>query len=238
MLIVAVALALITIALVRDSAARAGRPGQAASSALTAIPVPRGILLYQAALDGSGSELTDRYQIGDASASAIRTPAGALEFSVLKARGNAGAGLKFNAPARYLAEIQLAATPGASLHFWWTIRTGSPSPPPGNHIVDLDTARGTAQLIYFEPVPANSSTGATPPEALASVVNVSGLQAGKTLTLDALVDAPLYRLYVGGYAISEAHDDRIGPTPTLGFAAFGQGGTVRLTAVSIFALAA
>jgi hypothetical protein len=103
----------------------------------------------------------------------------------------------------------------------------------GNFLVVVDAAQETLQIVFFE----IAAPGATPKpnQQLAAAVSLPGLRAGTHFTLDTLVDPPLYRLYVNGSAVSEAHDDRVDHIPSVAFAAYGRSGTARMTAIRVFA---
>src|SRR6202035_5131354 len=123
---------------------------------------------------------------------------------------------------------------GSLMTLAWTVRTGNNLSPPGNHLVIVDAAQETLQIVFFEIQP-NPSATPKPNEPLAPQVKLTGLRAGNRFTFDTLVDPPLYRLFVNGSAVSEARDDRTDQLPNIAFAAYGRSGTVRLTAIRVFA---
>jgi hypothetical protein len=116
----------------------------------------------------------------------------------------------------------------------WVVRTGNAVTPPGNHIVAIDVAAETAQLVFFEQPPSPTATP-KPLQPLAAAVKVKALQTGARVTLSTVVDPPLYRLFVDGSLVSEVRDERTDSIPNIAFAAYGRGGSVTLTAVRVFA---
>jgi serine/threonine protein kinase len=194
-------------------------------------PLVKGPLVFQARLDGSSAELTPIYQVGDKSASRITFAPGAIEFAVIKQSGNAGAGLNFHQLARYVSEIEFAVQPGSNVTFWWDIRTGAYQV--CNHQVEIDTARETMHLACFLPTLDNSPS---PSVILSPDVKLPHLQEGRTFTLSARVDPPLYEIYVNQDLVISKSDAPHTDLAEMGFACFGEGGVVRVSGIRIYAL--
>jgi len=228
-LIVLIALLAALIVLFRPS------PPPSQLSASHASPSPssmvKGPLVFQARLDGGSADLQTPYQIGDTSASKITFTPGTIEFAVIKMNGNTGAGVNFNDLARYATEMDFSVRPGSHVTFWWDIRTGANQV--CNHQVEIDTAQESMHLACFLPSPDNSSR---PDVRLSTSVYLPHLQEGKSFTLGALVDPPLYQIFLNGALVISASDPPHTDLAETGFACFGMGGVVRVTGIRIYAL--
>ena len=233
-LVVLVALLVAIFTLFRPQPAAnlsASRASPTAAATPSPSPLAKGPLVFQARLDGSSADLAPVYQIGDKAASRITFAPGAIEFAVIQQSGNAGGGLNFHQLARYASEIDFAVQPGSNVTFWWDIRTGAYQV--CNHQVEIDTARETMHFACFMPTLDNSPS---PSVILSPDVKLPHLQEGKTFTLSARVDPPLYEIYLNQNLVISKSDAPHTDLAEMGFACFGEGGVVRVTGIRIYAL--
>lgn len=188
----------------------------------------KGQLLFQAKLDGSGTDLSpDSIFHSDPTSSKLSFPTGAIEFAILKPNADEGANVNFDGLGRYITEVDFSVQPGAALHFWWIVRTGNQTE--GDHIVNIDTAGEGMRLGYF-------TAGGATVEALSATVALAGLQKGQSITLSAVVDPPRYAVYLGQNKVIDVSDSRNSALGVPGFNCGGQSGVVRVTGIRIYTI--
>jgi serine/threonine protein kinase len=187
-----------------------------------------GQLLFQAKLDGTGTDLSPSSIFhSDPTSSKLRFPAGAIEFAILQPNADEGANVNFDGLGRYITEVDFSVQPGTAVHFWWIVRTGNSAV--GDHIVNIDTAGEGMRLGYF-------TAGGATVEALSANVALAGLQKGQSLTLSAVVDPPRYAVYLGRNKVIDVTDSRNSPLGVPGFNCGGESGVVRVTGIRIYTI--
>jgi DNA-binding CsgD family transcriptional regulator len=190
----------------------------------------RGALIFEAKLKPDGEGFGTRYVLGDPSASEIRYLDGAVEFAVVKPGGNTGNNLGMEAMRRYYAEAQLSVIPGSNVEFWINLGSNGYATHIGDHVIDFETASELMQVQYLNLV---DNKGGIP---LGPQVSVTGMQAGRTFVIAAVVDPPRYTLYLDGREVVSLDHAPSAEFQQISFATFGEGGTVRLTAMRVFRL--
>lgn len=218
-LVVAICLGLVLVSAATDRPAdeKAGlRPAQV------------GALVYEAKLSGDGEGFGARYVIGDPAASAIHFRLGVVEFAVLKPDGNTGDSVAVAPLQRYYTELELTVEPGSNVEFWLDLDSNGYITHVGDHLVDFETAAELMQLQYLVPDQGG--------QALGPQVTVSGMQRGRTFRLAAIADPPLYQVYLDGTRVVSLRHAPSALSLSPSFAIFGQGGSVRLTAMRIYGI--
>jgi len=229
---------LVTISGVRVFTYTGSETGAASPAAVPAGARPspralpqRGALLWQAALDASGTDLRSGYVRGDAAASEVRFLPGAIEMAIREGSGERETGASFNMPGAqtYVGELDVTVTPGTDLIFLWTLRLA----PDGqsSYQVRVNTQTESMELRYRD-------RRADTRQALTPDVKIPGLQSGRTVTLGAVVEAARYTLFLDGQRVAEASDSRISaPTvPQVSVLSSAKGGTVRIVGARFYEL--
>ena len=201
--------------------------GAGRSPTALAVPVKVGALVYEAKLAGDGDGFSARYILGDPNASVIRFVPGAVEYSVAAPGGNTGHSLAMPLLARYYGEVKMAVVPGSNVEFWFNLAT--PSKYPNEHLlIRLSTGPEELQLANF---------GGQDMEFLGPLVPIPGLQSGRSFTVSARVDPPLYEVYLDGRSVIKVQRTPSASRQAPGFSIFGNGsGTVRLSSIKVYQL--
>jgi len=187
----------------------------------------RGPLAFQAPLDTTGAGFSDRWVLGDPSASAIRFSDGAVAYAVLAADGKTGNAVAVAPLSAYVAEFVLSAEPRSSVIFWFDFATGNPQDPVGQHLLYLDTKAESLRLAYF--------MEGQPIEYIGPVVPISGFRGGRRIAISALVNPPQYRIALDGATVIDVQHQPSPPRQSPTLAVFGNGtGAIRLTSLRIY----
>lgn len=192
--------------------------------AAAAVSSQPGVLVYQAHFDPAAGEFHPRYVIGEPAASDMRIRDGAIEFSVLKPGGNTGTQTVMPFMSAYFAEFELSVKPGSSVQFWIAFNSDETQ-----HLLDIDTVVETMQLSYFTNSPE-------PMAALGPAVAIEGLQTGRRFAISALVRPPLYRVFLDGVRVIDVTHAAPRGHMAPAFATFGEGGSVRVSAIRVYSL--
>jgi DNA-binding CsgD family transcriptional regulator len=194
---------------------------------VAALSGQRGDLVYDARFDPDGHEFSLPYVLGDPTAVSVRIRKGGIEYSVLKGGGNTGSSPALGPLPAYYADFEVSVKPGSNIQFWISFSQDDSSIV-GQHLLDIDTAIETMQLGYF-------NGGENPMLPLGPQVPIDGLQKGRTFVISALVEPPLFRVFLDGAHVIEVTHASPRAHLVPGFAVFGDGtGTVRLTAIRIY----
>lgn len=188
--------------------------------------LPKGPLIWQAALDASGSDLGSRYVVGDPAAAAIRPVAGGLEVAMLRTGGPTGASFKRSLPATFVAEMDLRVRPGSEMQFVWRVRSGDQL-----HLVKVDTLREVMTFVYADPNDWPSRL-----QPLSNEVPIPGLLSGRVVTVAVVAEAPRYLLYLDGLPLAEINDPRLtAKAAPFAVGAFGEQGEVTILGLRAYA---
>jgi hypothetical protein len=190
--------------------------------------VTRGPLVYEASFLGDGAGFSSRYTIGDPSASAIRFMRGTTDYVILQPGGNTGNSIGLAPMNGYFVEVQLSVEPGSDVEFWIDL-TGPYTDPVGKHLIGIATQVSEMQLAYFHDKFAQPLGGPVP---------IEGLQDGRSFTVSALVNPPLYTVYLDGRSVVDLDHQPNVTYQAPAFAVFGQGGTVHLSGLRVYRLTA
>jgi regulatory LuxR family protein len=199
----------------------------APAPAAAAVSSQRGDLVYEARFDPDGHEFSLRYVLNEPDASAIRFVDGGSEYSVLKVGGNTGNSVSIPAMPAFFVEYEISAKAGSNVVFWMNFSTEDATKI-GVHLLEVDTSIEAMQLGYF-------TGGAYPILPLGPQVAMDGLQSGRHFTISALVQPPIYRVFLEGVRVTDVTHRAPREHPGLGFGVFGNGtGTVRLSAIRVY----
>jgi len=196
-------------------------------TATAAVSSQRGDLVFDARFDPDGHEFSLRYVLNDPDASTIRFVDGGIEYSVLKPDGNTGNTISIGMVPPYFVEYEISAKPGSNVVFWLNFNQDD-ARKVGQHLLEVDTSIDAMQLAYF--------TGAEQPMLpLGPQIALDGLQSGRHFTISALIQPPVYRVFLNGVRVTDVRHEAPRAHPGLGFAIFGNGtGTVRLSAIRVY----
>jgi hypothetical protein len=210
-----------------------GAPDQVVQRAPTSAVVPRGQLLYQANLDGTGDSFVDTVgREKDPTKATVRVLPGRLELAALAQQADAGTDLNLgsNGVTTYVGDIELSTTPGSDGNFCWGLRWAVA----GKLAYELcvDTEAEFVQLVVWN---GQNKPPITPRIAL------PGLQTGRTVALTVVVRESQLTLLVDGQLVADVEDHQVPPSQTLpGLDVYSResGATVNIHALSLYALAA
>lgn len=195
-------------------------------SVAAAVDGQRGDLVFEAHFDPNAGEFTPPYVLDDPAGSQLRFVDGGLQYTVLKSGGNTGNGTAIPAMSSYFAEFGLRVKAGSAVHFWISLNTDQ-----AQHLIDIDTAVESMQLVYF-------IGGDTPfSAALGNPASIDGLQSGREFAVSVLVQPPHYRVYLDGVRVIDVRHQSPRGHMAPGFGIFGDRGTVTLSAVRVYTVA-
>jgi len=199
-----------------------------AEASRAAAQSPRaGPLLWSVAFDGSGSELERQEVVGDPQAAEVRNRPGEVELAVLRPGGSALVIFRRSAPDRFVAELDVAVSPGTDARFVWSMRRSEKA----EHEVRLEAKSEEIWISY-------NSIGVRSDRISARPV-VPGLGSGQRVTLAIVADGSGYSLYVDGRRVADATDARLADLATpFGIQVAGRAGSVRVSGLRVYALAA
>ena len=197
-------------------------------AAAAALSSGRGDLAFEAQFQPDGREFGLRYVIGDPEASAVRFVNGGLEYAVLKPGGNTGNRPAVEPMPGFFAEYELSVKPNSNVAFWINFTTDDPSRYPTHQVV-IQTGIEAMQLAY-------DTGGPGPSFPLGPQVAIEHLRAGRVFTISTLVAPPVYRVFLDGVRVIDVTHDSIRRLQSPNFAVFGEGGTVRLSALRVYKL--
>ena len=205
-------------------------PGPPADTSASRSAVPKGDLIWQAALDGTTGEMNTS-KAGDETATAVRTPPGAIELEVLKAGTSASVTIAFRRqlPTNYVAEFTFKVRPQSALNVNFGIRNDSATQ--RRHSATVNVGSELLDLSYFE-------FGKQPPGAqvVSGRVAVPRLQSGREVILAVVAHAKGYAVYLDGQlVIPEVADDRLATfASTLSVSAGGGPGLLTISGVRVY----
>jgi hypothetical protein len=208
-------------------------PTQPVERAPTSAVVPRGQLLYQARLDGTGDSFVDTVgREKDPAKASVRFLPGRLELAALVPQGNAGTDLNLasNGVTTYVGDIELSTAPGSDGDFCWGLRWAVA----GKLAYELcvDTEAEFVQVVVWN---GQNKPPITPR------IPVPGLQTGRIAALTVVVRESQLTLFVDGQQVADVEDHQVPPAQTIpGLDVYSKEGsaTVNIYALSLYALAA
>ena len=194
--------------------------------------VPRGQLLYQAEVDGTGDSFVDTVgREKDPAKATVRFLPGRLEIAALVPQGNAGTDLNLgsNGVTTYVGDIELSTTPGSDGNFCWGLRWAVA----GKLAYELcvDTEAEFVQLVVWN---GQNKPPITPR------IPLPGLQTGRIVGLTVVVRESQLTLFVDGQFTADVEDHQVpvsGTIPGLDVYSKESGATVNIHALSLYALA-
>jgi Protein kinase domain len=206
-------------------------PDQVVQRAPSSAVVPRGQLLYQATLDGTGGSFVDTVgREKDPAKVAVRFLPGRLELTALVPQTNAGTDLNLgsNGVTTYVGDIELSTTPGSDGNFCWGLRWAVA----GKLAYELcvDTEAEFVQLVVWN---GQNKPPITPRIAL------PGLQTGRIVALTVVVRESQLTLLVDGQLAADVEDHQVPVSRTIpGLDVYSRerGATVNIHALSLYAL--
>jgi DNA-binding CsgD family transcriptional regulator len=193
-------------------------------------PPAVGDLAYQAPFRPDGEGFGSRYVLGDPTASDIKFTNEGVEFVVLKAGGNTGNNLAMESMSRYYTEATLSVQPGSNVEFWINLGSNGYATHIGDHLIDFETASELMQLQYLNFVDNKGGV------ALGPQVHVRDLLSGRAFVVGAVVDPPLYEVFLDGRMVVKLEHAPSAEFQQISFAIFGEGGMVRLTSMRVYRL--
>jgi DNA-binding CsgD family transcriptional regulator len=198
-----------------------GRP-----SAAAAVSIDHGDLVFEAQFQPDGREFGLRYFIGDPESSAVKFVNGGLEYSVLKPGGNTGNRPAVEPMPAYFAAYELSVRPNTNVAFWINFSSDDPALYPLHQIV-IQTGIEAMQLAYDTGEPA-------PSFPLGPQVAIDHMLDGRVFTISTLVAPPVYRVFLDGVRVIDVRHESVPRLQSPSFAIFGDGGTVRLSALRVY----
>jgi DNA-binding CsgD family transcriptional regulator len=198
-----------------------GRPSAAAG-----VSIEHGDPVFDAQFQADGHEFGLRYLSGDPDASAVKFVNGGLEYSVLKPGGNTGNRPGVEPMPAFFAEYELSVRPKTNVEFWINFSADDPSRYPLHQIV-IETAIEAMQLAYDTGEPG-------PSFPLGPQVSIDRLLQGRVFTISTLVAPPVYRVFLDGVRVIDVRHESVRRLQSPSFAIFGDGGTVRLSALRVY----
>lgn len=195
-------------------------------AAAAALSSQRGDMVFEAQFQPDGQEFGLRYVIGDADASAVNFVKGGVEYSVLRPGGNTGNRLAIEPMPAFFAEYELSVRPNSNVVFWIGFSSDDPARYPVHQIV-IETAIEAMQLAYDSGEPA-------PSFPLGPQVAIDHMLAGRAFTISTLVAPPIYRVFLDGVRVIDIRHESVRRLQSPTFAIFGDGGTVRLSALRVY----
>jgi hypothetical protein len=205
---------------------------QVVQRAPTSAVVPRGQLLYQAKLDGTGDSFVDTVgREKDPTKATVRVLPGRLELAALAPQANAGTDLNLgsNGVITYVGDIELSTTPGSDGNFCWGLRWAVA----GKLAYELcvDTEAEFAHLVVWN---GQNKVPITPR------IDLPQLRTGRIVALTVVVRESQLTLLVDGQLAADVEDHQVPPAQTLpGLDVYSKerGATVNVHALSLYALA-
>jgi hypothetical protein len=206
-------------------------PAQVVSHAPTSAAVPRGAVLYQAKLDGTGDSFVDLVgRDQDPTKAEVRYLPGRLELAALAS--DADAGIDLNYPAgvtSFVGDIDLSITPGSDANFCWGLRWAVA----GKLSYELCTDT-LAEFVHIVVWNGQNNVPITPR------VSLPGLQTGRTVALTIVVRESHLSLFVDGQPAADVEDHQVPVSqtqPDLDLYSREHPATVDIHALSMYALA-
>jgi hypothetical protein len=211
-----------------------GFPGTRQASgrhAADSTEVPRGGLIYEARMDGTGASFVDTVgRSKDPAEAAVRFLPGRLELSALSPNGNAGTDLRVaDGPETFVGDLDLSTPPGSDGNFCWGLRWAVPGQLA--YQLCIDTTAYFAQLVVWN---GENNVPITPR------IPVPGLQGGHTVGFTVVVRDSQLTLFVDGDEVADVEDHQVPPSKTIpGLDVYSRAhsATVDVHAVRLYALA-
>lgn len=167
--------------------------------------VPRGAVLYTAALDGTPTGFVDSPATqADSAREAIRYVPGAVELEAYAADADTYTELDGPGVSVYVGELDLTVRPGSTGILCWSLRWAIPRQLASYACLDL--AAGTAWFSTFR-----RGSGRIP---ITQPAPVAGLVEGRTVRLAAVVQAWQLSLYVDGQLVVDVANEQVPPAGT------------------------
>jgi len=182
--------------------------------------------VFEAHFYPDGREFGLRYVIGDPEASAVRFVDKGVEFSILKPDGNTGNRLAIEPIPAFFAEFEISVKPQSDVAFWINFAADDPARYPLHQVV-IQTGIEAMQLAYDTGEPG-------PPLPLGPQVSIDRMLTGRHFTISTLVDPPTFRVFLDGVRVIDVRHDSVHRMQTPTFAIFGNGGTVRISALRVY----
>jgi len=199
--------------------------------AATSAAVPRGRLVYQAKMDGTGVGFADLVgRPNDPAHETVRFLPHTLELTALTAGADAGTDLKLaDAVTTYVGDIDISVKPGSNVQFCWGLRWAVQGKLA--YEVCVDTAAEFAQLDVWD---GQNNVPITPR------VDIPGLQTGRTVPITVVVRDTHLTLFIDGKQVADVENHQVPPArtfPDLDVYSSGLPGTVDIHALSLYTLA-
>ena len=206
-------------------------PQAAGRHAADSTEVPRGKLIYQARMDGTGASFVDTVgRSKDAAEAAVRFLPGRLELAALSPNGNAGIDLDLaDDPETFIGDLDLSTPPGSDGNFCWGLRWAVPGKLA--YQLCIDTTAYFAQLVVWN---GENNVPISPR------IDVPGLQGGHTVGFTVVVRDSELTLFVDGRKVADVEDHQVPPSKTIpGLDVFSRthSATVDVHAIRLYALA-
>jgi hypothetical protein len=202
-----------------------------AQHAATSAGVPRGRLVYQAKMDGTGVGFADLVgRPNDPAHETVRFLPHMLELATLSGDADAGTDLKLvDGVTTYIGDIDISVKPGSDALFCWGLRWAVQ----GKLAYEMcvDTAAQFAQLDVWD---GQNQVPISPR------VDIAGLQTGRTVPITVVVLDTHLTLFIDGKQATDVENHQVPTTltlPGLDVYSGGRPGTVDIHALSLYALA-
>jgi hypothetical protein len=228
--VLALVAAVVSGVLVFTSSSRRS-PQAAGQHAADSTEVPRGPLIYQARMDGTGASFIDTVgRSKDPAKAAVRFLPGRLEIAALSRNGNAGTDLNVtDGPETFVGDLDLSTPPGSDGNFCWGLRWAVPGKLA--YQLCIDTTAYFTQLVVWN---GQNNAPITPR------IDVSGLQGGHTVGFTVVVRDSRLTLFVDGRKVADVEDHQVPPSktiPDLDVYSRTHSATVDVHAIRLYALA-
>lgn len=172
----------------------------------TRAAVPRGKLIYQAVMDGTGKSFIDLVgRNRDPSQASVTFKPGALELAALTKDADAGTDLKLGeGVTTFIGDIELLVKPGSDVKFYWSLRWAVQ----GKLAYELgvDTAAQFAQLAVW------NDENHVP---ISPRIDVTALQSGRIVPMTVVVENTHLTLYMDGQKATDVEDHQVPVTHSI-----------------------
>jgi hypothetical protein len=207
-------------------------PGPSVHHVPSSVGVPRGRLIYQATMDGTGAGFADLVgRPNDPAHETVRFLPHMLELTVLTGDADAGTDLKLTDPVTtYVGDIDISIKPASDALFCLGLRWAVQGKL--SYQMCVDAAAQFAQLDVWD----GQNTVPISPR-----VDIPGLQTGRTVPITVVVRDTHLTLFIDGKDAADVENHQVPTTqtfPGLDVYSTGRPGTVDIHALSLYTLAA
>ena len=156
---------------------------------------------------------------------------GALVLKLAKRDGRIALRSKMPATSRFVADLDLAVTPGSRLTFDWVIRPGNGTDI-GDHVLAIDTTRTSMAMEYLPPAGSQAA-----PEEMGDRFVLPQSTSGKAFTLTIGEADNEFVAFIDGVEFLDTTDEgRYPDTAVLGLVLFGESGQVKVNGLRVYSL--